>query len=125
MTSATQDGIAYPMRNYEQLLLNGAFGNFRTLMYNVSVDPFMGNYLDMVNNAKANPANGTSPNENYTREIMQLFSIGLIELQTRTARHCSTAPARRFRRTRSPISPRWRDCSRAGRIFPRPQCLRQ
>jgi uncharacterized protein (DUF1800 family) len=81
VTSATQDGIAYPMRNYQQLLLNGAFGNFRTLMYNVSIDPFMGNYLDMVNNAKANPANGTSPNENYAREIMQLFSIGLIELQ--------------------------------------------
>ncbi len=87
VTSATQDGIAYPMRNYQQLLLNSAFttdpvlGNFRTLMRNVSVDPFMGNYLDMVNNAKANPANGTSANENYAREIMQLFSIGLIELQ--------------------------------------------
>ncbi len=80
VTSAQQDGIAYPMRNYQQILLNGAFGNFRTLMRNVTVDPFMGNYLDMVNNAKANPAAGTSPNENYAREIMQLFSIGLVEL---------------------------------------------
>ena len=42
----------------------------------------MGNYLDMVNNAKANPAKGTNPNENYAREIMQLFSIGLWELNT-------------------------------------------
>jgi len=80
VTSATQDNIAYPMRNYQQLLQDGAFGNFRTLMRNLTVDPFMGNYLDMVNNAKANAANGTSPNENYAREIMQLFSIGLIEL---------------------------------------------
>jgi len=80
VTSAQQDSIAYPMRNYVQLLMDGAFGNFRTLLYNISKDPFMGNYLDMVNNAKANPANGTSPNENYTREIMQLFSIGLVML---------------------------------------------
>ena len=81
VTSATQDNIAYPMRNYQQLLLDNAFGNFRTILYKVSVDPFMGNYLDMVNNAKANPAAGTSPNENYAREIMQLFSIGLVMLQ--------------------------------------------
>ncbi len=40
----------------------------------------MGNYLDMVNNAKADPVAKTQPNENYAREIMQLFSIGLWEL---------------------------------------------
>ena len=82
VTSATQDGIAYPMRNYQQLLIDNAFANYRTLLYKISVDPFMGNYLDMVNNAKANPAAGTSPNENYAREIMQLFSIGLVMLNS-------------------------------------------
>ena len=45
----------------------------------------MGNYLDMVNNAKADPVKGTNPNENYAREIMQLFSIGLFS-STTTAR---------------------------------------
>ena len=40
----------------------------------------MGNYLGMVNNDKPNPAAGTAPNENYAREVLQLFSIGLNEL---------------------------------------------
>jgi uncharacterized protein (DUF1800 family) len=40
----------------------------------------MGAYLNVVNNAKPDPANGTTPNENYAREVLQLFSIGLYEL---------------------------------------------
>jgi uncharacterized protein (DUF1800 family) len=47
-----------------------AFGNFRNLLFDVTLNPGMGNYLDMAGNSKA------SPNENYAREIMQLFSIG-------------------------------------------------
>ena len=47
-----------------------AFGNFRALLFDVTLNPAMGNYLDMAGNSKA------SPNENYAREIMQLFSIG-------------------------------------------------
>ena len=67
-------------RNYQQLLQDYAFDNFWNLLFRISVDPLMGNYLDMVNNAKADPVKDTNPNENYAREIMQLFSIGLWEL---------------------------------------------
>jgi uncharacterized protein (DUF1800 family) len=80
VTSAALDPIAYANRNYQQLLMDHAFGNFEDLMFRVSVDPFMGNYLDMVNNNKGNPVTGTSANENYAREIMQLFSLGVFEL---------------------------------------------
>ena len=44
------------------------------------MSPQMGHYLDMVDNAKANPVKGTEPNENFARELMQLFSIGTVEL---------------------------------------------
>jgi uncharacterized protein (DUF1800 family) len=80
VTSAAQDPIAYGNRDYQQLLIDNAFGNFGSLMFAVTYSPFMGNYLDMVNNAKANVAAGTSPNENYAREILQLFCVGLWEL---------------------------------------------
>jgi uncharacterized protein (DUF1800 family) len=52
----------------------GPFGNFREILYQISRCPSMGDYLDMVNST------ATRPNENYAREIMQLFSIGLFEL---------------------------------------------
>ena len=42
----------------------------------MTLSPGMGEYLDMANNAKANPAAGTAANENYAREVMQLFSLG-------------------------------------------------
>jgi uncharacterized protein (DUF1800 family) len=64
--------------SYFNLLQNDAFGNFRKLMEDVTLSPSMGNYLDMVNNRK--PGNGNLPNENYARELMQLFSIGTIAL---------------------------------------------
>ncbi len=79
VTSALQDPIAYGNRDYQQLLLDYAFGNFGTLLTQVTVNPFMGNYLDTVNNRKG--AGSRQPNENYAREIMQLFSIGLWELR--------------------------------------------
>jgi uncharacterized protein (DUF1800 family) len=63
------------------MLFNGAFGNFEDLLLNVALSPQMGHYLDMVDNAKANPAAGTEPNQNFARELLQLFSIGTIELQ--------------------------------------------
>jgi len=68
---------AYGMAAYQNMLLRGAFGNFRDLLSEVTLSPVMGNYLDMVNNDKANPARGTTPNENYARELLQLFSIGV------------------------------------------------
>ena len=66
--------------NYYDKLLDGALGNFRDILYNVSIHPCMGLYLSHVGNKKANLANNTFPDENYAREIMQLFTIGLWEL---------------------------------------------
>jgi uncharacterized protein (DUF1800 family) len=62
------------------LLEQHAFGNLRTLLGAVSRNLTMGVYLTFRGNAKANPANGSSPDENYARELMQLFMIGLVEL---------------------------------------------
>ena len=59
---------------YHKILSQGAFGNFRTLLTNVTLSPTMGQYLDMARSTKSNP------NENYPREILQLFSIGLFML---------------------------------------------
>src|SRR5438876_8064669 len=59
------------MQPYLQTLDANAFGNFRDILYNTTLNPGMGDYLDMVNNSRA------APNENYAREIMQLFSIGV------------------------------------------------
>lgn len=67
---------AYAMRNYQQLLLDDAFANFRQILNDVTLSPAMGSYLNMANNSKANPAKGISPNENYAREVLQLFSVG-------------------------------------------------
>jgi hypothetical protein len=69
-------GQGYPSRftPYLQVLDRDAFGNFRQLLYDITLNAAMGNYLDMANNTKANP------NENYAREILQLFSIGLNRL---------------------------------------------
>ena len=65
---------------YVTLLHKDAFGTYGALLKDVTLSPAMGYYLDMVNNDKANPNNGTLPNENYAREIMQLFSVGLTKL---------------------------------------------
>jgi uncharacterized protein (DUF1800 family) len=71
---------AYGMADYQNVLLNDAFGNFRTLLEDVTLSPVMGRYLDMANNDKTNTTLGTSPNENYGREVLQLCSIGLYQL---------------------------------------------
>jgi uncharacterized protein (DUF1800 family) len=61
---------------YLQTIDRNAFGNFRTLLFDVTLNPGMGEYLNMRGNSVGNRANPT-PNENYAREIMQLFSIGV------------------------------------------------
>jgi len=71
---------AYGLADYENILLRDAFGNYRTLLQDVTLSPTMGHYLDMANSDKSNPQNGTVPNQNYAREVLQLFSIGLVEL---------------------------------------------
>jgi len=80
VTSGTDINKVYAMQRYQQLLADLAFGNFLTVLTEVTLSPAMGNYLDMANNVKANPATGIEPNENYARELMQLFSIGTVEL---------------------------------------------
>jgi uncharacterized protein (DUF1800 family) len=62
------------------MLQKDAFGNFSALLNDVTLSPTMGHYLDMVRNDKPDPNSGTQPNENYAREILQLFSIGLAQL---------------------------------------------
>jgi uncharacterized protein (DUF1800 family) len=69
------------MATYYDLLAKDAFGNFRQLLQDVTLSPAMGNYLNMLRNAKANASKGTSADENYAREVQQLFTIGLSELQ--------------------------------------------
>jgi uncharacterized protein (DUF1800 family) len=61
---------------YEEMLSADAFTNYRQILGDVTLSGPMGGYLDMANNAAANPAQGTVANENYARELMQLFSIG-------------------------------------------------
>lgn len=62
------------MLEYHQQLSRNAFGNWRSLMYDITLNPGMGNYLDMIRSTR------TNPNENYPREILQLFNIGLFML---------------------------------------------
>ena len=63
---------------YQRLLQADAFATFDKIMYDLTLSPAMGHYLDMVNNNKATA--GHSPNENYAREILQLFTLGLYQL---------------------------------------------
>jgi len=62
------------------MLARDAFGNFKTLLTDVTRHPMMGRYLSHYKNRKANATSGTRPDENYAREVMQLFSIGLYQL---------------------------------------------
>jgi uncharacterized protein (DUF1800 family) len=66
---------------YYDTLLAGAFGNYRQLLEDVSLSVSMGNWLTYLGNLKADPAKGTAPDENYAREVQQLFTIGLVQLQ--------------------------------------------
>ncbi|HEU4775228.1 MAG TPA: DUF1800 domain-containing protein [Telluria sp.] len=65
---------------YLDMLEANAFGNYRTLLQQVSTSAAMGEYLTFRNNAKFNVKTGSLPDENYAREIMQLFTIGLQQL---------------------------------------------
>ena len=67
---------------YVDTLEANAFGTYRQLLQDVTLSPAMGVYLNTRGNQKANPATGRVPDENYAREVMQLFSIGLLELET-------------------------------------------
>ena len=65
---------------YLDILNQQAFGNYRTLMEEIALSPAMGIYLSHMRNRKEDPATGRVPDENFARELMQLFTIGLVEL---------------------------------------------
>jgi uncharacterized protein (DUF1800 family) len=66
--------------DYWDVLGRNALGNFRDLLENVALHPAMGQYLGMLGNQKSDPENNIRPDENFAREVMQLFTIGLREL---------------------------------------------
>lgn len=68
------------LANYYDMLLDNAFGNYRDLLEDVTFHPTMGLYLTHLNNPKSDTTFNRFPDENYAREVMQLFSIGLYEL---------------------------------------------
>ncbi|HTD05911.1 DUF1800 domain-containing protein [Undibacterium sp.] len=86
ITVAAIDGLvgagwrAFSAAAYLDLLEANAFGNYRTLLGQISTSAPMGQFLTFRGNVKYNPATGALPDENYARELMQLFSIGLQQL---------------------------------------------
>lgn len=79
-TNSELGGEAIAVGHYYDMLLENALGNYKDLLTKVALHPNMGYYLSHLNNPKANPAENVHPDENFAREIMQLFSIGLFEL---------------------------------------------
>jgi uncharacterized protein (DUF1800 family) len=71
---------SYRIADYQDTLARGAFGSYRDLLGKVSLHPAMGYFLSHVGNRKADPVRNIAPDENYGREILQLFSIGLVRL---------------------------------------------
>jgi len=65
---------------YYDILYQNTFGNYRDILYDVTLSPVMGIYLSHFNNPKTDVFNNIRPDENFAREIMQLFSIGLFQL---------------------------------------------
>ncbi|MGB5720907.1 MAG: DUF1800 domain-containing protein [Woeseiaceae bacterium] len=72
--------LPYAVADYYDVLARNAFGNYRELLEEVTLHPAMGVYLSMLGNEKPDPVLNIRPDENYAREVMQLFSIGLVEL---------------------------------------------
>lgn len=76
----TLGGYSMGVANYYDIMVRHSFGNYKDLLLEVSLHPAMGFYLSHLNNPKTDIANNIHPDENYAREIMQLFSIGLNKL---------------------------------------------
>ncbi len=78
-------GLDFPWRSHAiaawwDMLVSNALGNFRTLLEGVTLNPAMGYYLNTRGNLKEDPSKGRVPDENYGREVMQLFTLGLYQL---------------------------------------------
>lgn len=80
VVSAVSVHYAYAFPPYWRIFRDNAFGNYRDIIKAVTLNPAMGAYLNMANNNKGNPSKGTAANENYARELMQLFTLGLTQL---------------------------------------------
>ncbi len=80
VASGIEENTPSQLVPYLRVFQQDAFGNFRQLMQDITLNVAMGEYLNMLNNDKANPATDTNANENYARELMQLFTIGLSAL---------------------------------------------
>lgn len=78
VVSANKNTSGEELIPWVRLLSRNAFGNYRTLLREITLSPTMGKYLDLANSMKASAT--SAPNENYARELLQLFSIGLWEL---------------------------------------------
>lgn len=76
-SGSNQPQAAEKYLSYYDIFLRHAFGSFRDILSEVTWHPMMGHYLTYINNRKADPRKGTFPDENYAREVMQLFTIGL------------------------------------------------
>lgn len=80
------------MANYYDIFERHAFGNYLDVLKEVAMHPVMGVYLSHLGNQKANPALKIHPDENFAREVMQLFTIGLWELETDGTRKTYQTP---------------------------------
>lgn len=78
--NSTLTNRGFANSSFYDILYLDAFGNFREMLFDVSMHPAMGIYLSSFKNRKADIIQGSFPDENYAREIMQLFTIGLLEL---------------------------------------------
>ena len=76
----TTNWPSFALARYWDLLCEHAFGNYRTLLEAITLTPAMGNFLNTRGNQKEDSASGRVPDENYAREVMQLFTIGLLQL---------------------------------------------
>ena len=81
MVDSNVGGNPQGVAGYLDMLGANAFGSYRTLLEQVARHPMMGMYLSHLRNMKEDPARGRVPDENFAREVMQLFSIGLYQLE--------------------------------------------
>jgi uncharacterized protein (DUF1800 family) len=81
-TEGTLEDLPRATAQYMDILTGGAFDNYRNLLEQVTYSPAMAIYLTYLRNQKADPVQNRVPDENYAREVLQLFSLGLLELRT-------------------------------------------
>lgn len=79
-SNGTLAGQPWALASYQDMLAADAFGNFRALLEDVTRHPAMGVFLSSIQNQKADAEANIHPDENYAREVNQLFSIGLVQL---------------------------------------------